>query len=173
MRIRAFCLCGDVSAQNGIAAGMQANLVLHAFFASAEPGCQSPSVTEPRLFGTSDVRSVGGERKIQMKKGCPARSSGRPLLPSPSFHSGFDCAQDDTRCRCGEGILCLLPSPSATPPPLPEGEQRENATVRRFLEAKSSPQGVEGEGYAPTRNDYVAGQGGYGTTAFATLSLPP
>ena len=39
------------------------------------------------------------------------------------------------------------------------GEQRENATVRRFLEAKSSPQGVEGEGYAPTRNDYVAGQG--------------
>ena len=39
------------------------------------------------------------------------------------------------------------------------GEQRENATVWRFLEAKSSPQGVEGEGYAPTRNDYVAGQG--------------
>ena len=43
------------------------------------------------------------------------------------------------------------------------GEQRENATVWRFLEAKSSPQGVEGEGYAPTRNDYVVGQGKAGT----------
>ena len=43
---------------------------------------------------------------------CPARSSGRTLRPSPSFHSGFDCAQDDTRGWHGEGILCLLPSPS-------------------------------------------------------------
>ena len=31
------------------------------------------------------------------------------------------------------------------------GEQRENTTVWRFLEAKSSPQGARGEGYAPTR----------------------
>ena len=39
------------------------------------------------------------------------------------------------------------------------GEQRENATVWRFLEAKSSTQGAEGRGYAPTRGDYAAGQG--------------
>ena len=94
-----------------------------------------------------------------------------PSLGSGSTHKtphrGVLLAQDDTRDRCEEGILCFLPSPSATPPPLPKGEQRENATVRRFLEAKSSPQGVEGEGYAPTRNDYVAGQGGYSTAALS------
>ena len=57
----------------------------------------------------------------------------------------------------------------------PKGEQRENATVWRFLEAKSSPQGVEGEGYAPTRNDYVAGQGASPTKTCAPhlLRLPP
>ena len=43
------------------------------------------------------------------------------------------------------------------------GEQRENATVWRFLEAKSSAQGAEGRGYAPTRGDHVAGQGKAGT----------
>ena len=52
------------------------------------------------------------------------------------------------------------------PREISSGEQRENATVRRFLEAKSSPQGVEGEGYAPTRNDYVAGQGGFRSHGF-------
>ena len=39
------------------------------------------------------------------------------------------------------------------------GEREENATVWRFLEAKSSTQGAEGRGYAPTRGDYAAGQG--------------
>ena len=55
------------------------------------------------------------------------------------------------------------------------GEQRETAPVGLFLEAKSSTQGVEGEGYAPTRNDYVAGQGGFRShsfryTVFASVS---
>ena len=54
------------------------------------------------------------------------------------------------------------------------GEQRENATVRRFLEAKSSPQGAEGRGYAPTHGDYAAGQVEASVAAaFATLSLLP
>ena len=38
------------------------------------------------------------------------------------------------------------------------GERSQTATGRRFGKAKSSTQGVEGEGYAPTRNDYVAGR---------------
>ena len=107
----------------------------------------------------------------------PREISSCPTYPPPSLgsgstrktpHCGVLLAQDDTRGWRGVGVLCLLPSPSATPPPLPKGEQRENATVWRFLEAKSSPQGVEGEGYAPTRNDYVAGQRGYGAVAFTT-----
>ena len=94
--------------------------------------------------GFSPMRNLGrttllasSSREISSGTMCPP-----PSLRSGSTHKTPHCgvllAQDDTR-----------------------GEQRENATVRRFLEAKSSTQGVEGEGYAPTRNDYVAGQGGY------------
>ena len=55
------------------------------------------------------------------------------------------------------------------------GEQEENATGWRFLEAKSSTQGAEGRGYAPTRGDYAAGQGGIpdqGLYPFPTSPTP-
>ena len=110
-------------------------------------------------------------REISSGTMCPP-----PSLRSGSTHKtphrGVLFAQDDTRGWYGGGTLCLLPSPSATPPPLPKGEQRENATVRRFLEAKSSPQGAEGRGYAPTRGDHVAGQGGqYHRFRYSTFAI--
>ena len=136
--------------------------------------------TSPRLFGTSNVRRIGGEGKRETglarspTKACtplplrsipsrvilsepqvsrtfavcrksavgfsPMRNLGRTTLFAPSsreilganpsllalvslgFRLAQGLAQDDTRGWYGEGVLCLLPSPSATPPPLPKGE---------------------------------------------------
>ena len=86
------------------------------------------AVCRKSAVGFSPMRNLG--RTTLLTSSSREISSGT-TYPPPSLrsgstrktpHRGVLLAQDDTRGWRGEGILCLLPSPSATPPPLPKGE---------------------------------------------------